>query len=472
VIRRLLDSPWTYFGLAGVLLVVLLVTQFEVKFPPRPAGTPDEIATLASRKDVNLVWVVIDTLRADRLHCYGYSRKTSPVMDYLADTGIRFDRVISQSSWTKASMASMWTATWPQRNGVLRWSNALPEAATLPAEILRKAGFFTAGIWRNGWVAPNFGFQQGFDVYLRPLPSRTPEKFRKATPSSAGISGTDEDLTQAAREFLRTYGNKRFFLYLHYMDVHQYAYDEASAKFGTTYSDVYDNAINWVDRNVGAMVRELQDLDLEKKTVVVVSADHGEGFREHGLEGHARTLYREVAEVPFIISLPFELSPGIVVRETVANVDVWPTILAMLGLPPLPDADGQSLLPLVAAAAKGEDPPFDRPAFAEIDRSWGRPQATPDPLVAITKGPFRAFQPTDPAKKSKVEYYDHTKDPWEKRNLASAKEGGNDTLPPDLEDPIQAYLALAPVQWGKPKEVQIDEMELNQLRALGYVIHP
>ncbi len=131
-------------------------------------------------------------------------------------------------------MASMWTGTWPNRNGITRWSHSMPPEATLPAEIFQQAGFQTAGIWRNGWVAPNFGFQQGFDTYLRPLPGMGPDRFQKKTPSSASVVGTDEDLTMAATEFLHAYGHQRFFLYLHYMDVHQYAYDEASSKFGTT----------------------------------------------------------------------------------------------------------------------------------------------------------------------------------------------------------------------------------------------
>lgn len=470
MLRRLLDSPQTYFTLAGILFVVLLLTQFEFRSAPRDVAPPDEIATLAKRDDVNLIFVVIDTLRADRLHAYGYPRETSPFLDHLANTGIRFDRVVSQSSWTKASMASMWTASWPQRNGVLRWSHSLPPDALLPAEILDQAGFQTAGIWRNGWVAPNFGFSQGFDTYVRPQPRATPERFEKRTVSASPLLGTDEDLTSAAVEFLNAYGHKRFFLYLHYMDVHQYAYDEASAKFGTSYSDVYDNSIAWVDRNIGSLMQALQERDLQRKTVIVVGSDHGEGFREHGFEGHAKMLYREVAEVPFIISLPFLLTPGIVVPEVVANVDIWPTVLDLLGLPALEGVDGQSLMPLVHAAARGETAPYDRPVYAQIDRSWGRPTNEADPLVSVTRGTLRAMQPTSPDKAGKAELYDHASDPWEKRNLAVADENGDTKLPPELAQLVTDYLAMPPVAWGSPKEVELDEMELNQLRALGYVI--
>ena len=503
MLRRLLDSPWTYFSLAGVLFVVLIMTQFEIRPPPRPKGTAADIASLKDRKDLNLVFIVIDTLRADRLHGYGYERETSPTLDYLAQTGVRFGRVISQSSWTKSSMASLWTSTWPARNGILRWSERIPPEANMPAEMLQKAGFHTAGIWRNGWVAPNFGFDQGFDTYLRPQSGHDPARFQHHAPST--VMGTDEDLTSAAREFLNSYANQRFFLYVHYMDVHQYAYDESSARFGTSYSDTYDNAIHWVDRNIGSLLQALQEHKIWNKTLVVVTSDHGEGFREHGLEGHARTLYREVAEVPWIIAFPFELQTGVVVEPTVGNVDIWPTIFDLLGLPPEHDIDGRSAAPLIQAAATGAPAPAtDRPYYAEIDRSWGKPKGDPDPLVAVTLGPYRvirpspdqghqtgdpekvapalekaaatamaddgpgAVQPETPVEKARAtELYDHRTDPWEKRDLAA----DGTPIPADLQAALTAYLVPTKPPWGvTPQDVKLNEMELNQLRALGYVI--
>ena len=501
MLRRLLDNPWTYFSLAGVLFVVMVFTQFEIRPPPRSKGTLEDIRALKDRKDTNLVFIVIDTLRSDRLHAYGYPRETSPALDYLANTGVRFNRVISQSSWTKSSMASLWTSTWPGRNGILRWSERLPPEAEMPAELLQKAGFHTAGIWRNGWVAPNFGFDQGFDTYLRPQAGHEPNEFQRRV-AAPSLMGTDEDLTVAAREFLNSYANRRFFLYVHYMDVHQYAYDEASARFGTSYSDTYDNAIHWVDRNIGSLLQGLQQNKIWNKTVVVIASDHGESFREHGLEGHARTLYREVAEVPWIVAFPFELQPGIVVEPTVANVDVWPTLLELLGLPPQHDVDGRSVAPLIEAAVSGAPPPPERAFFAELDRTWGKPSAEPDPLVAVTLGPYRMIRPTPgkrpgdaekvapdvvqaaatamaddgpnekaepiaPPKARKVELYDHRTDPWEKKDLAS----DDSKLPPELQNALRSYLASNKPPWGvTPEDVKLNEMELNQLRALGYVI--
>ncbi|MDJ0864611.1 MAG: sulfatase [Myxococcota bacterium] len=469
MLRRLLDSPRTYYVLAGLVVVIAVLTQVEVTVPQeRPEGTIEDLRELRDRDDLNLVFILIDTLRADHLSSYGFERQTSPVMDYLAETGIRFEKVVSQSSWTKTSMASLWTGTWPRTNGVLRWKHGLPEEAVMPAEILSEAGFFTAGIWRNGWVATNFGFSQGFDIYLRPKPGRNPERFQRNNPSSHPLLGTDEDLTLGAQEFLRAHGHQRFFLYMHYMDIHQYAYDEISSHFGTGYSDAYDNAIHWTDRNVGEIYAGLRDRGLLEKTVLVIASDHGEGFREHGTEGHARTLYREVTHTPWIIALPFRLPEPVVVEPTVANVDIWPTLLDLLGLPPLPGADGKSLVSLIEAAGRGEPQEAPRAAFAQLDRAWGRPGKPEDPLVALTLGDYRLFQPLVPEKASQAELYELAADPWEAENLFEPDDGG---VPPEVQAELDAYLAIEAPPWGQQAEdVELDEMELNQLRALGYVI--
>ena len=465
MIRRLIRSRWFFLGVGSFLLVAGILAQVEVRVGGRREGRVEEIASLRRRDDLNLLFILIDTLRADRLSCYGHARPTSPTLDALAESGVRFEQTLAQSSFTKVSMASLWTGLYPVRTGVLRYQHALPSEATLPAEILKEAGFRTAGIWRNGWVAPNFGFHQGFDLYQRPAPGSRPEQPDERNPSAPRLAGSDYDATESAREFLRAVGGERWFLYLHLMDVHQYVYDESSAKFGTSYSDIYDNAIHWVDRNVEALLAELQELDLADRTVVVVASDHGEAFYEHKLEGHARNLYREVTETPFILSLPFRLEPGVVVRSPIENVDVWPTLLDLLGLPPLPDTDGQSRVPLIQQAANGQQAADGtRPRFAHLDRTWGRIGIEPDPIVAVTSGPLRLIHPAN--RPGASELFDHATDPREQEDIARREP---QAVAP-LAEHATSYLASPPAPWGKAAEVEVDELNLGQLRALGYVV--
>ena len=349
--------------------------------------------------------------------------------------------------------------------GVLRYSHSVSQAASLPAEILHEAGYRTGGIWRNGWVAPNFGFHQGFDLYQKPAVGRRPEQLERGNPSAPQLAGSDLDVTESALEFLRVFGHERWFLYLHYMDVHQYVYDEESARFGTSYSDIYDNSILWVDRNIGRLLSELVDRDLADRTVVVVVSDHGEAFFEHGFEGHARDLHREVTGTPFLLSLPFRLDPGVVVEEQVENVDVWPTLLDLLGLPPLPESDGRSLVPLLEAHLRGEVPAASqRPDFAQLDQTWGRVGVDPDPLVAIGQGSYRLMH--RPARPEADQLFDRSQDLMEQNDLAAQ----NPELVAELRGEAVGYLASPPAPWGAPPEVELDSMELGQLRALGYVI--
>ncbi|HTF35297.1 MAG TPA: sulfatase [Myxococcota bacterium] len=466
MLRRILDSPWLYFTLAALLLIAAILSQLEIRLPPRHAGTIDDIARLRERKDLNVVWVVIDTLRADHLSGYGYARSTSPVMDRLAGEGVSFTHVEAQSTWTKTSMASLWTSLWPIQTGILRWDQSLAEKVKMPAEALKDAGFRTAGIYRNGWLGTKFGFGQGFDTYYRPSTDIKPGGFERHNPSAHPLKGSDGDITESVFEFLRGYGRERFFLYLHLMDVHQYAYDVSTPVYGTAYMDSYDSAINWVDHNLGVIEKALDDAKLLDRTVLVISSDHGEAFREHGFDGHARTLYSETTRVPLIVSFPFLLPKGVVVNEQVRNLDVWPTIFDLLGLPPIEGAVGRSLLPLVEAAGRGQtvpDPP--PPAFAHLDRTWGSIEQKPAPIVSVKKAGWKLIHSMN--SKEPEELYDENKDPGDRKNVAN-EEGAARA---ELEPLISQYLALPLGPGGTPTKVEVDKDQLEQLRALGYIVH-
>jgi arylsulfatase A-like enzyme len=420
-----------------------------------------EIEALSQRDDLNLLFIVVDTLRSDHLGHYGFHRDTSPFLDGLAENGAVFLDHFAQSSWTKSSMASLWTGLYPVHSGVTRALDGIPEEAIMPAEVLQDSGFVTAGIWRNGWVAPNFGFGQGFEEYHNPGINQAPRSLG-ATTREGSVIGSDLDVVYAAIEFLQVQRRQRFFLYLHMMDVHQYVSDQHSAIFGSRYEDSYDNAIRWTDSLLSLLVGKLDEFDLRDRTLIVLVSDHGEGFGEHGGEGHARTLYGEVTRTPFLI--PFRLPEPIRVTEPSSNVDVWPTIFDLLGLAPAGEqGDGSSLLPeLLGDNARFRS--FETPIFLHHDRTWGQVNSPERDLVAVREGDHKLIRAKDSEGVGKL--YDLSRDPAEEHDRATEEPEIAQRLNSRIDDYFKEEVFF---EGGNPV-VELDQMELNQLRALGYEI--
>ena len=454
---------------AGIVVVAVISMFVEVRLPGdwdrRPRGSADDIARLRDRDDLNVLFLVVDTLRAERMGSYGYERDTSPFLDGLAESGVRFGRHLAQSTWTKSSMVSLWTGFYPARTGVTRYDNIIPDVARMPAEVLQEAGFQTIGLWRNGWVAPTFGFDQGFEVYQRPVSLPLPPNVRRENPT-LGEKGTDESLIEVAVEFLRVSGQKPWFLYLHLMDLHEYIYDAESALFGSSHSDNYDNSIRWTDGSIQILFEALSELGQLDNTIVAIVSDHGEAFLERGFEGHARAVYRESTEVPFLLLLPFRLEPGVVVEARTQNVDVWPTLFDLLGLEPPAQLDGRSLLPDILSSAAGQ-PPDDggRIAIADLDQTWAQRESAPLPTIAVVDGPLRYVR-MERMDETRIErLFDATDDPLERRNRAEEDTESLERLRAAADEYYESEAV-----WGEAPTREIGELELNLLRALGYKI--
>jgi len=202
-----------------------------------------------------------------------------------------------------------------------------------------------------------------------------------------------------------------------------------------------------------------------KKTIVVLAADHGEGFWEHG-EGHAHTLYREVSHVPWIIALPFLMPHEVVVEPTVRNVDIWPTLFDLLGMDPPTPSDGRSQVPLIEAALRGEKPAptdsFTGPV-AYLDLTWGaKDHRAPTPLVSVLRDGTRFVYGPET---KQVELYDEKADPDEQHNIADSRPEDVKTLRAEAESALQQT-----PPWGSSPTVELDDLHREQLRALGYIV--
>jgi len=320
---------------------------------PEEPGFEERLARL---ERPNLVLLVIDTLRADWLEPYGLDQPVSPELERWASHGILFERALAQSSWTKTSMASLFTSLWPRSHGVDLPTDGLGEDALLLTEVLHDAGYATAAVQSNGWLEQSFGFQQGFEHYVFP---------RAWSGLKLGFSSVwphrDRVLEEAERLLDNRDPERPLFLYLHFMDVHEYASPPEYRNFGNDEKGFYLAAIRWVDEALQHIRRMLDQRGLLEDSVLVVASDHGETFGENQVYGHATNVQSPVLRVPLVIKLPFDV-PARRVKAQVRNVDIAPTLLDLAGLPIPEGFQGASLVPLMS----GQEPEADRPSYASL----------------------------------------------------------------------------------------------------------
>lgn len=298
--------------------------------------------------DVNVVLISLDTLRADHLSGFGYPRPTSPRIDAeLIERGTRFLDVTSTYSRTDVSHMSLFTGLYPKARpepGRLHATTPVP----LLAERLREAGFDTAAYTENALLAGAFGFWFGFDRFNE-----------RSLPAEDRGRSTFEDATV----YLRAHRDRRFFLFVHTYKTHA-PYTPSSAYAGLfgdpaeweregmgsvsprhrELANEYDRTIREADDLVGGLLDELQALGLADRTLVVLLSDHGESFGEHGVMGHSFSGHQEVIRVPVVLRGP-GVPEGLAIKTAVSLVDIVPTLLDWLALPPLETSQGISLAP-------------------------------------------------------------------------------------------------------------------------------
>lgn len=433
---------------AGPLLLIATACGAP---PDRPGPAP------RPGRDTNVVLVLIDTLRADHLPCYGHSRDTAPFLSKLAAGGAVFENAFSSSSWTAPATASLFTSLYPPQHGVVTGLiatrrlqkkdptvevNRLPERLTTLGETMKQAGYRTFAVSNNANIRGELGFAQGFD------------RFRYFHSAQAGAP----QVTAAVKEWLpELKRGGRYFLYLHFIDPHA-PYDEHAPWYvpGRTRKDrrlaAYDSEIRFVDEHI----RELSEaLGWEKDTLLVVLADHGEEFREHGRDWHGNTLYAEVLRIPLIVHLPAFVPPQRV-ADNVSIVDVLPTLREFLGLPPDRAHEGVSLL----GRLRGRPLP-KRPLFAHLYRQAGLWGSKDELRVrALILDEWKYLDGT-----LGEELFDMRADPGESVNRLADAGPVADSLRRRLADMAGGMSSSAAERVSLP----LDPQTQDELRTLGYV---
>jgi len=419
---------------------------------------------LSRSKGPNIILISIDALRADHLSCYGYHRNTSPNIDQLAGEGALFKNAFSQACSTLASHSSIFLSQYPWTHEVVGSENKMAKSSLTLAEILKNRNYMTAGFVGGGYVSSKYGFDQGFDFYFDKPKTWHTIKFHK------------DNLFR----WLEKVKDKKFFLFLHPYDVHS-PYDPPMpyrALYIGDYSDqrclnklvdyeltalnlspeetdyviaLYDAGINYVDDEIGELVKKLKKLNIFNNSVIIITADHGERLGERGRVGHGREASRIVTHVPLIMRIP-EIGQGKVIEEIVESIDITPTILDILDISLPEGMQGKSILPLIKGSWSGGN------FIAYTGEAWKK---------AALSTAIRTKEWTYIMNRSGLdELYDRIDDPKEQKNLIKERPLLAQKLKKELED----FIALT--SETKPQvaeKVDIDQELKERLKSLGYL---
>ena len=386
----------------------------------------------------DIVLILVDSLRADGLGCYGRPLPTSPAIDALARSGVRFAHAFASAPWTQPSVMSLFMSVSPDRHRMVLPN--VPHAATnltTLAERLREAGYQTIGITANPMPHRRYGYARGFEFYDDFTIAMDPGvgDMAQTISRSGAQAATGATVTRLALDWLRRRDPGRpLFLFLFYMDPH-WDYIPPPDSLGLFTDDpipalrniyslgkkavdptararihaAYAGEIRYTDDCIGRLLAAIRESPRAAATAVALCGDHGESFWERGKVAHGNNLYDEELHVPLIIRPPGGAPNGVVVTGQVGLIDLAPTLLDLAGVAPPAEWQGVSLRPCVTNAA-----PPDRPLILDNRIIGGFVRGVRTTLFKlIARPPFNT--PT--------EVYDLAADPGETNNLAAGAKG-------------------------------------------------
>jgi arylsulfatase A-like enzyme len=477
-----LGFPWlrrifrgTLAAMAGGLLLLMGLTSAYVNSAERrawdrlPPGSPAA---------PNVLFIVLDNVRAESMSLHGYTRPTTPRLDDLARGGVRFDTACVAASWTLPSHASMFTGQWPHRLSV-DWDRGLDASYPTLAEFLSRQGFATAGFVANTYYCnARYGLDRGFARYedfhenqtislFEMIRSTSLGKFwlelmgysMEFAPGEKGSRKTAATINRDVLQWLvKRPSGRPFFLFLNYYDAHSpfVPPEEATRRFGLcalprseqvkilkqghqlnqgkepsgdadkariqqqaidVLVDGYDSSIAYLDDQIGRLFDELRRQGLLENTLVIVTSDHGEHIQERGFSGHGLSLYRRELHVPLLIFPPSTVPQRRVVAEPVSLRELPATIVDLIGLAGQSPFPGRSLARFFEPGTNGADSRVG-PVLSEVGHQATMP---PTPCIPATLGSLKALTTENEVyirnSDGREELYDRLNDPFESKNL-------------------------------------------------------
>ncbi|MEW5807679.1 MAG: sulfatase-like hydrolase/transferase [Acidobacteriota bacterium] len=389
--------------------------------------------------------ITLDTVRSDHLGCYDYAKAKTPNLDGFAKEGIIFEHAVCPSPSTVPSHATIMTGLYPPGHGVrVTGRHYLPDNATTLAEILSAKGFRTGAVISGFPLTRRFGINQGFDFYEDSFYDNTPGRvsiIERSAKESIGI----------ALKWLSQNKDSRFFLWLHLFDPHSdYT---PPAPFDREFHDApYDGEIAYMDSQLGPFFDKLKEWDLFDRSLIIIAGDHGEGLGDHGEMEHQYLIYNSTVMVPLLLRAG-NVREAKKIPELVGLVDIFPTVLDMLGIKEELVVDGESLRNIIEAppGRTGERLYYIESLSGEISLGWS-------PLYSTMTGNWKFIEAPEP------ELYRIMDDPSELQNLALKE--------PEMLECSRKELAQTMAELLQREEksgVKMDEETMRDLASLGYI---
>jgi choline-sulfatase len=394
-----------------------------------------------SPRKLNLVLVTIDTLRADRLGCYGYSKIETPNLDQLAKKGALFENAVTHTPLTAPSHASLFTGLYPMVHQVRDTGGFVLQSSHVTiAEILRRQGWDTAAFVGSSVLKKHFGFNQGFAVYDDEMPKPDPRKMAAEFAERRAGAVVDR-----AIRWLASQQRSPFFLWVHVFDPHS-PYNPPSPFREKYRTRPYDGEVAYTDQQLGRLLAAVAKKSPPENTLIAVLSDHGESLSEHGEYTHGVFLYDATLRIAFLLSGP-GVPANLRVKPQARMIDVLPTVLELMGGKPPQSVQGTSLVPTF----KGKEAAawsYEETLYPKINMGWAE-------LRGIRTNHWKYIRAPKP------ELYDLTKDPAETTNVIGS-------YPLEVQQ-LEAKLKTVSSGAEKVETTLADQRTLAQLKSLGYL---
>lgn len=440
---------WRKWRIIAMLSAVLLVLVLVFFLTPMRRYLSRSIPFLfpVDKSNLNVLVVVIDTLRADRLGCYGYRDIRTPNIDEIAREGVRFHQVVSSIPLTLPSHCSIFTGTYPlfhlvRDNG----GYYLDDSFTTLAEIFRAEQYKTAAFISAYVLDSKWGLDQGFDYYFDEFDLT---KYKKVSLST--VQRVGGEVQKEALEWLEKNREEKFFAWIHYYDPHS-PYTPPPPYDMDYQGKPYVGEIAYVDYLIGKLKLFLQEHGLLENTLLIITSDHGEGLGEHEEILHGNFIYDTTVRVPLIIRFPDKEIEDKVIESQARLIDIMPTILDYLKINIPREVQGVSLMPMIKGE-EGDLAGYSETYYPRIHYGWSE-------LLSIRKDGYKFIDAP------RLELYDLRADPEELKNLYQEKKDLADKLKAELDQIIEKNSNKGE---GRRARAELDQETVQKLRALGYL---